>query len=214
MPMWSAGAPARHHTYKPPAPVSEERIFELHSRAKPLMLARLPLLGLLVALAAGCNPNAFRTMLKGEATIRGNPLGGLLGAFPAIGSFTNIDFSQNQDFRSEGADKSQVSSVKVETLWLQIQSPSHQDFSFLESLSFFARASDDEVLIAERHAISSLGLEPPSPRLMLETQGAELQPYVTAPQMSIVVRGRGQAPPQDTRIEVGVTLRVELDLLQ
>lgn len=177
------------------------------------MRASLLLLGLVAGLSVACQPDVFHATLKGEATVKGSPLGGVLTAFPAIGSFTNLDFSQNQDFRAEGVTKDQVSSVRVEAISLRILSPSSQGFDFLDSIGFFARTSDAEAPIADRSDIPSLGLEPPNPELRLDVKPTELQPFITAPQMSIVTRGKGRLPPQDTHLEAQVTLRVQIKLL-
>lgn len=177
------------------------------------MRARFVLVGLVASLGVACQPDVFRTTLKGEATVKGSPLGGVLTAFPAIGSFTNLDFSQNQDFRAEGVTKDQVSSVRVEAISLRILSPSNQDFGFLDTIGFFARTSDAEAPIADRSDIASLGLKPPNPELALDVTSTELQPFIAAPQMSIVTRAKGRLPPQDTHLEAQVTLRVQIKLL-
>jgi hypothetical protein len=178
------------------------------------MRMRLIPLGLVAGLGIACEPNVFHTTLKGVTTVQGNTAGGQLTAFPAIGSFTNLDFSQNQDFKAQRITKEQLRSVKVEAIRLRIQSPQEQDFDFLDELSFVARTPDDEVLVAERRGIRELALQAPNPELALDATGKELRPVVTAPQMSIVGRGKGRVPPQDTHLEAEVELRVEIELLQ
>lgn len=172
---------------------------------------------LLTALAAafpaliGCQPNVFSMEVKGETTVQGAPSSGLLPiAFPAIGSFTNLDFDDSQEFQNQGITKEQVKSVKTEYVRLRILSPDTQDFSFLESIQFSARAGDNESLVAEKNDIGALNLPAPNPVLSLDVTGVELQPFVTAPSMSIVVRGSGRPPPQDTRIQAEVGLKVEI----
>lgn len=163
-------------------------------------------------LLTGCGANVFNTEVKGETTIQGDPTGlqGVLSVFPAIGSFTNIDFSQNQDFKNQGVTKDQVSSVKVDAITLRIITPTDQDFRFLESLEFYARTGDQEVLIASKTGINNLNLSAPNPVLVMDVKDAELQPYVTAPSMTISVKGKGSYPPRDTRLEASVRLRVEV----
>lgn len=165
-------------------------------------------------LLTGCGANVFKTEVKGETTISGDPTGlqGLISVFPAIGSFTNIDFNQNQDFKNQGVSKDQVESVKVESITLKIVTPADQDFGFLESLEFFAHAGDDEVQIASKSGINTLNLAAPNPVLNMDVKDAELQPFVTAPQMTISVKGKGRYPPRDTRLEATVRLRVEVKL--
>ncbi len=162
----------------------------------------------LLALTA-CGANVFPVEVSGETTIAGDPspLGNLLGAFN-IGSFASIDFDQSQEFQNQGVTKDQVESVKTSFVRLKIISPETQDFSFLENLEFWAKVGDQEVLVAEKQGIDRLGLKAPNPVLELDVTDAELQPYVTAPAMSIVVRGKGRMPPQDTRLEATVGLDV------
>jgi hypothetical protein len=174
----------------------------------------IPLAPAVLALSA-CGANVFPVEVKGETTIQGDPspLSGVLTGFQPIGSFTNIDFNQSQEFKNQGVTKDQVKSVRPDYVRLKILSPDTQDFSFLDWIEFYAKAGDNEVLVAGKHDIGQLGLTAPNPVLPLDVvKDAELQPYVTAPSMSIVVRGSGKLPPQDTRIEADVGLKVEIRL--
>lgn len=163
---------------------------------------------------AGCEPGTFYTEVKGQTTVEGDasPLSNILGAFPAIGSFSNMDFNANADFQREGVRTDQVSSVRVSALSLKIVTPGSQDFSFLEEISFHARVGDQEAEIAHKTDIGALGLEAPNPVLELEVTEAELQPFIAAPSMSIVVRGAGRVPPQDTTLEATARFRVQVTL--
>lgn len=169
--------------------------------------------GLAVLLTA-CEPTtSFTTTVKGQTTVRGDPLGAVFSAFPAIGSFANLDFNANQEFKNAGIRKDQVTSVKATEVTLRIRDPDTQDFSFLDSLAFYARAGDKELLVADKADIGHLNLPPPNPTLRLDVKPtAELQPFVAAPSMSVVVRGKGHAPPQDTFVEAAVTFHVEFRL--
>lgn len=172
----------------------------------------------LVLLAAGifvaaCQPNVFPVEVKGETTVQGDPspISAVLSAFPNVGSFTNIDFDQSQEFQNQGVTKDQVESVHMSHVRLKIISPETQDYAFLDSLQFFARAGDEEVLVAEKHGIDKLGLKAPNPVLELDVKkDVDLQPYITAPSMSIIVRGNGRVPPQDTRLEATVGVDVAI----
>lgn len=170
-----------------------------------------PVASLLLLFAAGCGANVFPVEVKGETTIPGDPspLPGLLNAFPNIGSFSNIDFNQSQEFQNQGVTKDQVDSVKMDQVELRIVSPETQDFSFLENLQFYARAADQEVLVAEKFGIDKLDLKAPNPVLVLDVKkDVELAPYITAEKTSIIVRGKGKQPPQETRLEATVRVNV------
>jgi hypothetical protein len=164
---------------------------------------------------AACAPSSFTTEVKGEATVPAGPPGvtTLLNAFPPISSFAGMDFDQNQDFKNQGVRKDEVTSVKVKSLTLQVLSPTDQDFTFLETVEFYARAGDREERIARRQDISRLSPRPPNPTLSLSVDDVELQPFVSAPTMSLIVRGRGVMPDREVRLQAVVTLEVEGGLL-
>jgi hypothetical protein len=161
-----------------------------------------------------CAPASFDTELKGETTVPAGPPGGttVLNAFPAIASFAGLDFNQNQDFKNQGVAKEDVSSVHPKSLELRLLSPSDADFSFLDTLEFFAKAGDKEARIARKQDISRLALSAPHPVLKMEVEDAELQPFVAAPSMSIIVRGKGRMPEQEVRLQVIVVLDVGVSL--
>lgn len=167
------------------------------------------------ALAAGCGANVFPVEVEGETTVPGDPspISQILTAFPNVGSFSNIDFDQTQEFQNQGVSKDQVNSVRMDHVRIEIVSPETQDFSFLEKLEFYARAGDQEVLVADKVGIDKLGLKAPHPVLDMDVKrDVELQPFVTAPSMSIIVRGRGRVPPQDTRLRANVGVNVEIKI--
>jgi hypothetical protein len=167
----------------------------------------------LLSLAA-CAAATFTAEVKGETTVPAGPPGVsvLLDAFPAIGSFTSLDFNQNQDFQNQGLTKDQVGSARLKSLQLKLVSPSDQDFSFLDSLEFYARAGDEEVQVASKRNIASLDLPAPNPVLEMELEDVELQPFITAPSMSFIVRGKGRMPPKEVRLQATVVLDVHMKL--
>ncbi|MFP2913436.1 hypothetical protein ACLESD_52270 [Pyxidicoccus sp. 3LFB2] len=164
---------------------------------------------------AACAPSSFTTEVKGETSVPAGPPGGdtSLNAFPSISSFAGLDFNQNQDFKNQGVDKGDVTSVKVKSVTLKVLSPNDQGFGFLSVAEFFARAGDREARIAQRQDISRLNLPSSNPVLSLDVDNVELQPFVSAPTMSIIVRGRGVLPEREVRLQAVVTLEVEGGLL-
>ncbi len=176
------------------------------------LVSSLPAVGALLLLAA-CSSPSFSTELRGEAVVPGDPASAsaLLNSLPAIGSFTHLDFNQDQEFKNQGVSKDEVSSVQVSRLQLRVVSPPGQDLAFLEEVRFYAKAGDQEVLIAGASGLAELGAG--RQELDLGLRDAELQPYVTAPSMSILVRGRGRVPAQDVRLQAVVTLDVEVNVL-
>jgi hypothetical protein len=176
------------------------------------LVSSLPAVGALLLLAA-CSAPSFTTEVRGEAVVPGDPAPSspLLNSLPSIGSFTNLDFNQDQEFKNQGVSKDEVSSVKVDRLQLRVVSPPGQDLAFLDEVRFYAKAGDQEVLIAGASGLAELG----AGRQVLElgVRGVELQPFVTAPSMSILLRGRGRVPAQDVRLQAVVTFDVEVNVL-
>ncbi len=181
----------------------------ISSYYKPAMV-RFLALGLVLS---ACGPIGFNAELKGEGTVAGaGGLGGVLTMFPQLNSLTNIDFEQNQDFKNNNASRSQVSSVLLQTMTLKIVSPNTQDFSFLDSVQFVARSGENEVVFAQKASVASAKLTAPNPTLLLDTTNVDLAQYIRASTMSIVMRGTGRQPMQDTRIEVNAIFRVAVKL--
>ncbi|MDP1825150.1 MAG: hypothetical protein Q8L48_17965 [Archangium sp.] len=162
------------------------------------------------ALAFACGPLPFTTEMKGEAVIQGSPLGQFFNVFPPLSGFANLDFDQNQDFKNNDATRAMVKTMKVTSLTLRIVSPPSQDFSFLESLEFAVKSGDLEEKVASKTAIDRLGLAAPNPTLKLDVVNVDLAAFVHAPTMSIITRGTGHQPAQETRLEATVKFQVGL----
>ena len=164
----------------------------------------------LLALVA-CAPASFEAALQGEATLPAAPRGdedAPLNAFPAIGSFTNLDFNLNQDFQNQGITKEQVTSARLVSFQLRVLAPPTQDFSFLDSLECLAQSRDTSRRVAFKQDIASLKLRAPNPVLILELDNEELQSLLAAPSMSLVVRAKGRLPPGEVRLRADVWIRV------
>ncbi|WP_186001717.1 MULTISPECIES: hypothetical protein [Corallococcus] len=163
-----------------------------------------------------CSPSSFTTEIQGEVTVPASPTGKptLLNAFPAISSFSSLDFNENQDFKNRDVTKDEVSRVQVRSLKLKVLSPNDQGFDFLDSLEAVARAGNSESRFAARDGIAALELSPPNPTLSLKTDGSvDLRPYVAAPSMAILLRGTGRLPEREVRLQATVVLEVEGGLL-
>jgi hypothetical protein len=169
---------------------------------------RLALLAAL--LLTGCQLNAFDTVLTGETTVPGNGSGDALSSIPAFGSFSTLDLEQTADFTTQDVTKGDVNFARVTSLTLKIESPSDQDFSFLDDVSFFAKAGDQRVLIAQKQGVAQLGLHAPLPTLTLDATGADLTPFVTAPALSLEVEAHGRTPPRDVKLKASVDFQIRV----
>lgn len=159
-----------------------------------------------------CGPISFTTEMKGEAVIQGSTLGQFFNVFPQLSNFANIDFDENQDFKNNDTRRENIKSMKVTSLTLRIVSPSTQDYGFLQSLEFAVKSGDLEQQIASKQGIDMLGLAAPNPTLKLDVVDAELAPFVHAPTMTIITRGTGHQPAQETRLEATVKFLVGVGL--
>lgn len=160
----------------------------------------------------GCGNFTFTTQLKGEASIQGSPLGGVLNVFPQLGSFSNINFDQNQDFKNNDARRDMVKETKCTSFAIRIVSPSDQDFAFLESLEFAVKSGDTETVIARKTGINTLGLKAPNPTLILDLPGEDISQHVRAENFTIISRATGRQPNQDVSLEATVKFLVGVGL--
>jgi hypothetical protein len=175
-------------------------------------LVMRPLLLLSAVGLSACGPITFSTQLSGQGTVAGSPLGALLSTFPSIGALTNLDFSQNQDFQNNQVTRDMVRSVRVTGLSARIVSPVSADFGFVEALVFTARAAGREAVFARNDDVAGTATRPPNASVMFQVLDVDLAPFVREPAMSMSLSGRGRQPPQDTTLEVQVSLQVEAGL--
>jgi hypothetical protein len=169
-----------------------------------------PLILTAALFCTACGPLPFTTQVKGEAVVQGSPLGQFFNVFPPLSGFSNLDFDQNQDFKNNDANRAAVKSMKVTSFEIRIVSPPTQDFSFLQTLEFAVKAGDKEQKIAGKTGIDTLGLMAPNPTLKLDVVEAELAEFIHAPMFSIITRGTGRSPPEDTRLEATVKFAVAI----
>ncbi len=170
-------------------------------------MARLLSSALVFALT-GCGPFTFGTEVKGESVVAGNLLAPPLNVFPSIGGMNDLDFNANREFQNDKVTRDRVTHVDVESVTFKILSPLDQDFSFLQSLQVVARAGDLELLFADKVNIGDLPLTAPNPILALDVREVDVTPFITAPLVTVVLRGKGNQPSKDTRLEVKVKLRI------
>ena len=173
---------------------------------------RRVLLLLVSLLLAGCQLNEFVTRITGETTVPGSASAQTteLAALPPFGEFSEIDFASNPDLAREGVSLADINKATVSALTLQIESPSDQDFGFLDDVAFYAKTGDQKVLVAEKHEIAKLGLGGRNPTLELDVTGADLTPFVTAASMSLLVEGHGRTPLRDVKLKANVDFEIRV----
>jgi hypothetical protein len=151
---------------------------------------------------AGCNPT-FDVKVESESTIRsGTILQNILG--DAFGSFVNMDLSQSSDFKNTGVGKEDVERVRLRKLTLTITAPESADFDFLSSIRFFVESGElPRVRVADKGQVAR-GVRV----VELDVVDAELQPYVTAPRMSLTTEANARAPTRDTVVKAEAVFAV------
>ncbi|MGC4120900.1 MAG: hypothetical protein QM765_41250 [Myxococcales bacterium] len=170
------------------------------------------LLGFAVLSLSSCGGLiAFDVSQQGEATIPGSTLlGQVLGGIPGMQGLTSFDVSQSQEFENHNAEKGMVKSAKLSSLTLKITAPSDADFSFLDSIEFWAEADGTSTRVAHKSGIASLGLKAPNPTLTLELDDVDLVAFIKADSMSITSKASGRQPSKDTTLQATAVFHVSV----
>ncbi len=160
-----------------------------------------------VGLWAGCGLDRIDVTIEEETVVEGaTPLEQLIGdiGFPGLADF---DITESRTFQNEGYTEDDIDSVFMKSFELAIDDPQGQDFDFLGSVRFTAKADGlPDVDIAWLDPIPEEASE-----IELEIDpNTDLQPYVVAPEMTIETTASGRRPPQDTTI--GARLVFEVDI--
>lgn len=120
-------------------------------RASRYIWLRFGTLAILAAAALSCKSGALDTFditRSASTTVKGSPLGGLLGVVPFTG-LTDLNFSQSSEFANAGVKPNQVDSVKLKRLSIDVTAPANGDLKFLSKLQFFAESvSQPKILLA------------------------------------------------------------------
>ena len=155
-----------------------------------------------------CSLDNIKVTESDSTTIDG---GGQLALLPDLGfsNFQNIDVSDNATFKSKGADVNDIDSAKIHTLTLDITSPtSGQDFTFIQSIKFYASTPDlPKTLIAQGGPFQA-GLT----EVGLDVEDVELKPFVASKTLQITSEVNGHPPANTTTIKATVVLDVDVNV--
>lgn len=170
--------------------------------------ARWAALGVVLAfLACGGGIDTFEVTQDSTATIpQGSILEQLLGDI-GFGDLIAFDISQTQEFKNQGAKKSEIDSVHLTLLRLEIvDPPTGEDFTFLDSLDFYVEAEGlPKVRIASGGPFTAGDTV-----VDLVLDDVDLAPYATAPSMDITTDASGHRP--DTDITIQGTIKFVVDV--
>ncbi len=184
--------------------------------AFPPTLRPLALLTALV-LAAGCDSvklDTFTITRTGSADIPGGPGLPVLSSVLSLGGLNDMKFSDSQEFKNQGVKPSDVDSVTLSKLRLDVTKPaSGQDLTFFKSVKFYAEGKDPAGAALPRVLLASGGpFTAGQNGVDLTLTHVELKPYLTAPSMSITSDVDGQPPKQDSTVRATISLRVDVDV--
>ncbi len=155
----------------------------------------------LVPLLLGCGLLSFTVEENATTTVPGaGALGSLLGALD-LGGFDDFDVTIEQKMADQGVSDGDLRSVVLTSLSLS----SASDLSFLTSMQVYVSADGvDDVLVASVDAIPS-----GTTQVDLAATGADLTDAVVAGGMAFRVDASGDAPADDTDLDVHVVIAVE-----
>ena len=155
----------------------------------------------LIPLLLGCGLLSFSVEADATTTVPGaGPLGSLLGVLD-LGGLDDFDVQVEQTMQDQGVSDGDLRSVVLTTLNLS----SSSDLSFITSMEVYVSADGlDDVLVASVDAIPSGTI-----RVDLATTGADLTDAVVAGGMAFRVDASGDAPADDTDLDVHVVVDVQ-----
>lgn len=162
-----------------------------------------------VVVACGGRIDTFKVQESGETVVeQGTVLEQLVGGL-GFADFVQFDIAQTEEFQNQGAKKSQIDSIYLTLLRLEITDPpSGQDLTFVESVEFYVEAEGlDRVRVA-----SGGPFEAGQTVTDLDLDGVDLAPYATAPSMDITTEVTGHRPANDTTIEGTIELLVDVNV--
>lgn len=172
--------------------------------ARATLLTTLPLL-------IGCSGGLDTFRITETATTvvqKGTLLEDLVGGLGFDG-FTDMDLSSNQTLKNQGVKRSDIDSVRLKKLRLEITSPTTgQTFDFLSAISFAVSAEGiDQKRLASKDPV------PDGVTLFdCAIDDLELAPYVAAPKMDITTVATGKRPSNETTIKATMELEVDVNV--
>jgi hypothetical protein len=126
-----------------------------------------------------------------------------------FGSLVSFDIAQAQELKNQGVKRSQIDSVKLTSLTLEITAPANgQDFTFLDSIAFLVDAAGQPQKQVAHGGPFAQGAK----SITLTLDDLELAPYAAAPSMTFTTAVKGRRPANATTIDAKVTLGVDVNV--
>ena len=168
------------------------------------------LVAVLGATAVACSSlDNISVEVEDEVTIpEGSTLEDFLGSLDFLG-FEGFDITTSKTFDDLGYSKQDVDSVHLERVVLTITDPEDAGFGFLESVT--ASVEAEGLPRVEVARLTEVPDEASEIELVVSPD-VELEPYVTAPEMSLQIEASGVRPPQETTVEARAVFSVDIDV--
>ncbi len=172
--------------------------------------SRIAVVAVLICLLVTCGGLTRVTVSQSAtATIPGATLLELLTGDIGFGNLGNFDITQSQEFKNQGIKREQINSVKLKSLTLTITAPANgQDFTFLESLSFFIEAPGQ----TKKEIARGGPFAKDAKEIALTVLDVELAPFAAATSMTFTTTARGNKPKSTTTVEAKVVLEADANV--
>lgn len=160
-------------------------------------------------LCAGCSGLiAFDVDSSGQSTIPGSPTGGLLPSLPGFSGFSDLSFSQSQQFQNNNTNKDHISECHLTKLTLKVVSPANANLGFLDQIDFFIQAPN----LPQVH-IAGLKPVPAAATADLTLDNVDVAAYAKSNSFSITTTASGHSPASNTTLQADLRLHVNASLL-
>ena len=164
---------------------------------------------LLISLATCSGLDNFQITESSESTVSGATIFERLIGDLGFGDWLNLDLTQNEKLANQGVEGHQLDTVYLHSLTLTItEGHRDQDFSFIESIDFFANGPGLEKKLIARGSSFATGIK----SVGLEIESVNLAPYASANSMTITTDVDGHRPDHQTTIRAEIVLDIDVNV--
>lgn len=143
---------------------------------------------------------------------KGTTLESVLGGFPQLDAFTQVDISQQQAFSDTGYSSDDVDKVTLKKLSMKITAPDNEnaDLSFLGEMRFYVQSND----LPKLEMASATPPQRGEREINFETIDDDLKSYLLEGGGEITIEiDDARRPEVDTTIEIRVIFDVDINVI-
>ncbi len=172
-------------------------------------LSRAAAIAVVVAASACGTPIvSFEVPVNAETTIASGGLIEQILANFGFADFANVDLADTREFDNNNVQREQVTSARLTSLTLSIQSPQGANFDWLDELSFSVEAEGESTVEVANKTVAD-----GQAAFACDLESVELAPYVRASSFAITTEANARRPPQDTTVRVDLTFAIAAEIL-